>query len=222
MASDPTDATGNYGYTEGNYYTLEWGTQTDSANQCQNGVAGSDSAAMITAASNFPSQYHGYFNGTPGNSSNGYNPSLDHSNSDITNQIVNDWEEATLNVGDVAPLVGGERRVDVTGDMQTRVAQDSDSTSATYASYTGNGRRVITVPVVCEGPCTYYSNGQLVTSSNPDTVIGYAGFFLNNNYPSNGTQGYCAEYIGTVVQGNAGGQTNNPGGPGVFHVRLVQ
>jgi Flp pilus assembly protein TadG len=222
VASVPTDVTGNYGYSAGSFYTLEWGTQTDSANQCQNGVVSSDSAAMKTAADNFPSQYHGYFDGTPGNSSNGYTPSPIHSNSDITNQVVNDWEAAPLNVGDVAPLIGGERRVDVTGDMQTRIAQDSDPNSATYASYNGNGRRVITVPVVCEGPCTYYSNGQTITSSNPDTVIGYAGFFLSNNFPSNGKQGYCAEYIGTVVQGNASGQGNNPGGSGVFHVRLVQ
>jgi len=222
VASDPVDATGNYGYVVGSNYTLEWGTQTDSSHQCQNGVVGADSAAMINAASNFPSQYHGYFDGTPGNSGNGYQPSPVHSNSDIANQIVNDWQAAPLNVGDVAPLIGGERRVDVTGDMQTRIAQDSDANAATYASYTGNGRRVITVPVVCEGPCTYYSNGQTITSFNPDTVIGYAGFFLNNNFPSNGTQGYCAEYIGSVVQGNTAGQGSNPGGPGVFHVRLVQ
>jgi Flp pilus assembly protein TadG len=222
VAANPADATGNYGYSKGGYYTLEWGTKTDAANQCQDGVTGGDTQAMIDAASNFPSQYHGYYDGTAGNSSNGYKPSPVNSNSDITNQIVNDWEAGPMNIGDVAPLIGGERRVDVTGDMQTRIAQDSDPTSSSYASYTGNGRRVITVPVVCEGPCMYSFNGQTVTSTSNDTVIGYAGFFLNNNFPSNGTQGYCAEYIGTVLQGNAAGQGNNPGGPGVFHVRLVQ
>jgi Flp pilus assembly protein TadG len=224
VASAPADATGNYGYAVGSYYTLEWGTQTDSTNQCQDGVVSSDSDAMKTAADNFPNQYHGYFDGAPGNSSSvpPYQPATISGNSNITNQIINDWEAAPMNIGDVAPLIGGERRVDVTGDMQTRIAQDSDPNAATYASYTGNGRRVITVPVVCEGPCTYYSNGQTITSSHADTVIGYAGFFLNNNFPSKATQGYCAEYIGSVVQGNAAGQGNNPGGPGVFHVRLVQ
>jgi hypothetical protein len=79
----------------------------------------------------------------------------------------------------------------------------------TYAQYqasgTGNGRRLVGMPI-----------------SDPfdnNVVVGYAEFFLTNVYPGSGNENYCAEYVGPWTQDT----TTQGGGPaGGYKVRLVQ
>jgi hypothetical protein len=94
-----------------------------------------------------------------------------------------------------------------------RVDQDSDPTSATYAQYrsahTGNGQRVVMVPVN-GGPPNYIN-------------LGFAGFFLGSHDAYAGLHGNdsaCGEYIGRYVQGQ-----QFPAPPvesGAFHIKLFQ
>jgi Flp pilus assembly protein TadG len=215
-----------FGYTAGGQYSLEWGSNPNA------GSCASDTAAMITTASNKNpnvnwNSMHGYYDGIPGHYSNGPTaPSLINSTSDVVAQILGDYEHTSLIPGDNAPLNGGESRTAVNTNMTTRIQQDTDQTSATYADYTGNGRRVVTVPIICPGICTFTANGHTYTSNDPNTnlVMGYAPFFLlpAASLPSNGTQSFCAEYIGTEVKGSPNDQALNPNGPGVYQVRLVQ
>jgi Flp pilus assembly protein TadG len=224
IAASPTAV--NYGYTAGGFYSLEWGSNPSHGN-CAN-----DTAAMIAVASNNNpnanwNSLHGYYDGIPGHYSNGPTaPTLINSTSDVVAQILGDYEHTSLVPGDNAPLNGGESRTAVNTNMTSRIQQDTDQTSATYAAYTGNGRRVITVPIICPGVCSFTSNGHTYTSNDPNSnlVMGYAPFFLlpASTLPSNGTQSFCAEYIGTEVKGSPNDQTLNPNGPGVYQVRLVQ
>ncbi len=94
-----------------------------------------------------------------------------------------------------------------------RVRQDTDWASGSYAEYlvngTGNGRRLIAVPI---------------NTWSPDyRVVGFAAFFLldSSEYQSatGGNKPFCAEYIGPYVQGSA---HQGAGGAGAFVVRLVQ
>jgi Flp pilus assembly protein TadG len=68
---------------------------------------------------------------------------------------------------------------------------DTDSLAPDYATYrshsTGNGKRLVVVAV----------------NDDRQTVVGFAAFFL---YPANQYQGknYCAEYVGSMVQGAPG------------------
>jgi len=221
-----TPGAANFGYAVGGQYSLEWGSNPN-AGSCAN-----DNAAMInTAANKNPNvnwnSMHGYYDGIPGHYSNGPTaPSLINSTSDVVAQILGDYEHTSLVPGDNAPLNGGESRTAVNTNMTTRIQQDTDQTSATYATYTGNGRRVVTVPIICPGVCAFTANGQTYTSTDPNAnlVMGYAPFFLlpAASLPTNGTQSFCAEYIGTEVKDSPNVQTLNPNGPGVYQVRLVQ
>ena len=110
-------------------------------------------------------------------------------------------------------MVGGNRATE--GDaLNGRVLEDTDPYSTTYAQYeqngTGNGRRVIGVPV---------------NSGYPNfTAVAVRAFFLEASGVYSGVTGttsICAEYIGTYKQtgtGTAGAGT----GAGGYLVRLTQ
>jgi hypothetical protein len=93
-----------------------------------------------------------------------------------------------------------------------RVNLDTDTTSATYAQYqashTGNGERVVVVPV---------------NSGAPNYIaVGYAAFFLltPDQYSGlNGNASACAEYIGQWTQGSP---YSSGTGSGAYHIRLLQ
>src|SRR5207253_2211952 len=85
----------------------------------------------------------------------------------LRGEIVDGTQSSVLNIGDPVPMVGGAKNTEGAA-LDARVLEDSDSLSATYAAYmalgTGNGRRIIGVPV---------------NSGPPDfTAIGIAMFFL--------------------------------------------
>jgi Flp pilus assembly protein TadG len=122
--------------------------------------------------------------------------------------------------GDTIPLSLGDNVQMDTGAVNTappaiawKVAVDSDTTSTTYAQYrasqTGNGERVVMVPVN-DGPPTFRN-------------LGFAAFFLlQQSYYTglNGNDAACGVYIGRYLQG----QQIPPaaGGSGIFHLKLFQ
>ena len=49
-------------------------------------------------------------------------------------------------VGDLVGRTGGAKQSQL-DSLYTRIKQDTDTTSTTYSSYTGNGRRIIAAPI---------------------------------------------------------------------------
>ena len=153
--------------------------------------------------SSLPSQDRGFWGAT--------------SASALRGEIVDNTQASVINIGDTVPMVGGNKNTEGSA-LDTRVQEDSDSLSATYASYmalgSGNGRRIIGAPV---------NNGP------PDFIAIGIGMFLLAPTPvyqsTTGTSPICAEYIGPYVAGamHAGaGATANTGNTGGYVVRLVQ
>jgi hypothetical protein len=97
-----------------------------------------------------------------------------------------------------------------------RVRQDLDRTSETFAEYfnngniLGNGRRVVACPINLGAPGGY-------------TIVQIGAFFLQreDDYleAMGGNKPFCAEYIGSYVQGGRGGR--GAGASGYYVVRLV-
>ena len=96
--------------------------------------------------------------------------------------------------------------------IQYRFDQDTDKrTNICYSQYTGNGQRVIYVPVT-----TAPTGGGRSTV----TVTGFAAFFMKN-IPSNGNQNtLLGEFLHATVPGTGG--TGAAGGPAIFAIRLVE
>jgi hypothetical protein len=131
--------------------------------------------------------------------------------------VVDDTQITAINIGDPVPMVGGAKNTE--GDaLDERVTEDSDPNSETYVDYTalgtGNGRRIIGVPIN-GGPPTF-------------TAVGIGMFFLQPtpNYQSiGGNQAICAEYVGPYVEGSmhaGAGATAATGNTGGYIVRLIQ
>jgi hypothetical protein len=107
--------------------------------------------------------------------------------------------------------------------LNDRAAQDTDNTSMTYATYSGNGRRLITV-IVNNG---YANSAGVPYPSNQQAIgLGYAQFLLlpTGSYTQNGGSNnpWAAVYVGpspttdTPQSGSAGNR-----GKGVGVVRLT-
>jgi hypothetical protein len=114
-------------------------------------------------------------------------------------------------IGQSVSMDNGAKNTEMSA-IGDRVALDTDTTSATYAAYvangTGNGTRVVVVPV---------------NSGSPNYVIlGFAGFFLLNSSSYSGLGGNdsaCAVYIGAWTQGVT---TPPASGSGAYQIRLFQ
>src|SRR5215472_12680282 len=126
-----TGDTVNYGFSTGTLYTLRYpppGSQ-NASNVCPGDASG-------TYWTNLPSQDRGYWGST--------------SASAIRGEIVDDTQLQPISIGGDVPMVGGEKTTEGTA-LDTRVREDTDSTSTTYADYIsggkGNGRRLVGVPV---------------------------------------------------------------------------
>jgi len=178
-----TDA--NFGFTIGQQYTLRWPPSGQKAASCAGDVGYSPAG----------SSDRGYVDVGQGTG-----------NSGLTSAIVdNNYAlSSPLSVGSTLSMLSGQKGVEST--MQTRFNEDTDTTSINYSTYTGNGRRVLIVPV---------NNG-----SAPAQVAGFAAFFLPVN--ACGTQNVspcCAQYIGPALE-----FSNHPGaanGGGLYQVALV-
>jgi hypothetical protein len=194
----PSSVPDNFGMTPGVEYTIRYpsGGGLKKGDVC----AGDQDQTYWSA---LPSQDRGFWGST--------------SAAALRGEIVDTTQASPINIGDPVPMVGGAKNTEGSA-LDSRVNEDSDPTSATYAAYMalgkGNGRRVIGVPV---------NNGP------PDFIaIGIAGFFLQAtpNYQSvKGNTPICAEYIGPYVQGSThggAGATANTGNTGGYVVRLIQ
>jgi len=177
----------NFGFTIGQQYTLRWPPpgQQKKGNGCSGDVGCSPSG----------SSDRGYIDIGQGNG-----------NSGLTSAIVDNGYtlSSPLSVGSTLSMVSGQKSV--SGAMQTRFDEDTDTTSTDYSTYTGNGRRLLIVPV---------NNG-----SNPAQVVGFAAFFLPPNAcGSKNVSPCCAEYIGPALE-----FSNHPGaanGGGLYQAELV-
>lgn len=185
--------TTTFGLIPGTEYTLKWGPSN--ATNCAGDVGWSDPAITKSPSA------HGFVDlgQGPGNSDletvieyGGY-PNASSTPSSVY---------AGLALGSVP----GDRGSSISSTLTARAAQDTDDTSATYAQYlasgTGNGRRIITLPV--DDPTTWGGPGANATA----TVIGFANFLLDPSY--SGSSGpICATYIGPAsMNGNASAATD--------------
>lgn len=132
--------TTNFGFTSGHMYTLKWGNGT--ATTC----TGDLNDSWPTGQASNPPQDHGFVDIGTGNS-----------DANIKDAIVNsDYPPAGTIISSTSPNnslspVPGNRGASIFGALQSRSAEDSDQTSLDYAAYkasnTGNGRRILVVPV---------------------------------------------------------------------------
>jgi len=186
-AHNPADP--NFGFTAGQQYTLKWpppGQRGKKGNTC-----GGDVGFLPPNSSSS----RGYIDVGQGNG-----------NSALHDAIVNNdfYLPSPYEAGSVIDWVPGNKNVQP--GMDERFAQDTDQTSATYATYTGNGRRLLLVPVNDGGE--------------PATVAGFAAFFMPPGIcgPQN-TSPCCAEYVGAGV---ADSSHKGAGAAGLYRVKLFR
>jgi Flp pilus assembly protein TadG len=174
-AHDPAD-TRNFGFTPGSEYTLKWGNNNDST------CAGD---AGFAPPGNPPSE-HGFVDIGEGNSNSRVRTAITSGGYPNANS-----SPSSITTGDVLGGVPGNRGSSIFDALQSRVNQDSDFTSSTWAQYkasnTGNGRRVVTVAIVG----TWSGNGNNAAAP----VLGFANFFLETSYSGNSGSA-CAIYVG--------------------------
>jgi Flp pilus assembly protein TadG len=188
-SGSPDNPADPYGYQIGNQYTLRWGAPGTRSN------CGTDPAKETLDANG---DVRGYCCASGASS--------------IRDAIVTGHTSPlTLAVNTTVPMSQGSENTQMTS-IAFRVVEDTDTTSPTYATYlangTGNGERVVVVPVNEGGP-NYL-------------LQGFAGFFLLPDTSYTGLKGNdsaCAEYIGAWSQSVAMPQ---PGGSGAYHLKLFQ
>lgn len=188
-SASPDNAADPYGYQIGNQYTLRWGAPGDNTD------CGTD-ATRPNLSNN--GQIRG-FCCVPGNAN-------------AIREAIVGGVTVPMSVGYSVSMDNGAKNTEMSA-IAMRVDQDSDPTSSTYAQYrsahTGNGERVVFVPVN-GGPPNFIN-------------LGFAGFFLGNHaaYAGlNGNDSACGEYIGRYVQGQQ--FPANPVQSGAFHIKLFQ
>jgi len=127
-------------------------------------------------------------------------------NSDLRQAIVNNdfFLADPLSVGSVIDHVTGQKSV--TGAVEERFNQDTDTTSTTYAEYNGNGRRLLVVPVNNAG--------------DPSVVVGFAAFLLPPNpCGDKNVTPCCGEDVGPAL---ISGKKKAGGGAGMYALKLFQ
>jgi Flp pilus assembly protein TadG len=182
----------NFGLTAGKQYTFRWAANPRMAVACEGDKIQShiDKIKAANAAD------RGYIE-------------ID-SAAMIRKTIQTDFQNFTREVGDPVEMTNGAKNTE--GDaMQLRVAQDTDTTSTTYARYVsngqGNGRRLVVVPV----------NGGY-----PQYIIKtFALFYLlpAKDYEARGNESFCAEFVGAYVRG---AETSGAGVAGAYVVRMIE
>jgi Flp pilus assembly protein TadG len=205
------DASDLFGMRIGNRYTLRWAADPTLAKE--NVCSGDDSQTMIDISNAGGGSIRGYIE---------LNSAADLSQAILSNVTTDLSVSGSADVptnftlDSTVDMDGGAKNSVINLALATRVGQDSDPLSETYAAYkssrSGNGRRMVVVPI---------NNGA------PDFAIaGFAGFFLltPSSYDVTGNLPACAEYVGAWTQGNpySGGATIHNTGDLKFMVRLTQ
>jgi Flp pilus assembly protein TadG len=189
----------NFGFTIGEDYAFHWpGSVNAKGNACSG-----DQVSWPTY--NFSDQV--------GGSTRGYFELQ--SASAIGDAILGGKQVLALAVGDVLNMTNGNKQSEASA-LTTRAGYDTDQTNypttpGTAPAYTGNGMRLVVMPV---------NNGPAGVP--PYSVLGFASFLLNTSYAvGGGNKPWCAIYMGSSTAGGDGS-----GGPfnvaGAYVVRLVQ
>ena len=177
----------NFGFTIGQQYTLRW---PPPGKQGKTGCAGDAGYSPATSSD------RGYVDIGQGGGNSGL----------ISAIVDNDYAlSSPMTLGSTISMLTVQGSV--SNAMQTRFNEDTDTTSTSFSSYTGNGRRVLVVPV---------NDG-----SDPAHLVGFAGFFVPPNACGSGnTSACCAEYIGPALEfaNHAGGASSG----GIYQVQLIR
>jgi Flp pilus assembly protein TadG len=197
FAHNPADP--NYGFTIGEEYAFHW----PGALNAQGLACGGDQVSwpLYNFSDKVGGSVRGYFELQ--------------SASAIGNAILGGTQVLPLAVGDVLNMTNGNKQAEANA-LTTRAGYDTDQTNypatpGTAPAYTGNGMRLVVMPVN-SGP-----NG-----APPYSVLGFASFLLSTSYAiGGGNKPWCAIYMGSSTAGGDGS-----GGPfnvaGAYVVRLVQ
>ena len=198
-AHDPADPV-DFGLRTGRSYTLRWPANPRWNGGNPNVCEGDRSSSMVAVAEAAGGSERGYIEDTSANV--------------IRDTIIDDYQSIFRNVSDLAIMTGGAKQSQIVS-LHTRIDQDSDTTSSSYSSYGGNGRRIIAAPI---------NDGGTPLGSN-NRIVGIGAFFLvpTGEYGSGGGQAWCAEYIGCWLQGSphrcaVGGSSN---AAGAYVARLI-
>jgi hypothetical protein len=191
----------DFGLETGKQYTLRWPSNPkfgngNGANVCQ----GDNSNAMVAVATAAGGSERGYIEDT--------------SASLIRATIIDDVQSIFRSVGDLVDMTGGAKQSQL-DSLHERINQDTDTSSTTYSSYTGNGRRIIAAPIN-DGGTPLGSNNRIVS-------IGAFLLTRTGDYGNGGNQSWCAEYVGCWLQGSSHRCAVNVGsnGGGAFVARLI-
>jgi hypothetical protein len=193
IAHDDNDP--NYGLTPNQVYTLRWA----SSPRLHQRVCDGDDDQRIIDLANAAGEERGYIEET--------------SASNIREAIEGDYQTRPLAVGETVAMTGGSKQTQQ-DSIVNRVGQDTDSVSRTYDEYvaagTGNGRRLVVVPI---------------NTWRPDyRVVGFATFFLLESSVYQAANGGNKPFCGEFVQAGyvEGSHHQGAGGTGGYVVRLVQ
>ena len=229
----PNAAAADFGFAKGGSYALRWASNFDDSGAPASGsvcsgdrALGWDTGSTIAAARAGASSTRGYWGSESSN--------------DIDEWITHGYDHP-LTIGCIIGMADGIKN-GRKETMEDRVTSDTDTTSATFATYEanrangsrrGNGRRVIAVPinngtVAASATSGSDPNGNGHTSGHgPNslesrTVIGFAAFFMSDtSYDDTvGNEPFCAEYVGSYTVGanaHSGGGTDT-----ITKVRLVR
>ncbi len=184
----------DFGLITGKQYTLRWPANPKIGNgNGANVCAGDNSQNILNVAQAAGGSERGFIEST--------------SASVIEQTIVDDYQSVVRTVGDIVSMSGGAKQSQLTS-LHERINQDSDTTSTTYANYTGNGRRIIAAPI--------NDGGTPLGSNNRIVAIGAFMLVPTGQYGSGGGQSWCAEYVGCWLQGSShrcavGGGSNSAG-----------
>lgn len=189
-AHNQADTT-NFGLTPGVQYSLKWAAGNN--NTTCAGDAG------FTPPGTPPSE-HGFVDIGEGTGTGNLRKAIEYGGYPNANSTPS-------SVGGGQDLISdpGTRGSSIFISLNNRAAQDTDDASTTYAAYlaagTGNGRRVVTVPIVG----TWSETGANANAP----VLGFANFFLNTSYSGN-SGSICATYIGPGdITGNGSGGSDS-------------
>jgi hypothetical protein len=172
-AHNASDA--NFGFTAGNLYDLKWappGQRTKNGGSCAGDVG-------FTPAGG--SSERGFIDVGQGSGNSNLNAIIVDNNFYLSNPL-----SYSSSITMVSTVTGNKSVGDA---LNVRFLQDTDTTSTDFAHYTGNGRRILVVPV----------NNHTGTP----TVAGFAAFLINYNpCGGNNNSPCCAQYIGAALAPN--------------------
>jgi len=189
----------NFGLIRGNVYTLRWPANPKlggGSNVC----LGDRVSGTVQVAQAAGGEERGYIEDTSANL--------------ISQTIIDDYQSITRTIGDLVDMTGGAKQSQL-ASLNTRITQDSDRVSQSYSEYLargiGNGRRIVACPINDGGTPLGMNN----------RIVGIGAFFLypTGEYGVGGGQAWCAEYIGSWVQG---ADHQGVKGGGAYVVRIIE